>query len=83
VSFVAAQPDLFAAAAGAPQIVAQSGAAATPTTGVVPAVADGVSALTAARFATHAQRYPASCAHAAATHEAFVQTLAANAITAG
>ena len=47
-----------------------------PTTGVVPAAADEVSALTAAQFAAHAQMYQAVSAQAAAIHEMFVNTLA-------
>ena len=39
-------------------------AAAAPTTGVVPAAADEVSALTAAQFAAHAQLYQAIGAQA-------------------
>ena len=73
---------------------AQNAAATAPTTGVVPAAADEVSALTAAQFATHAQMYQAVSAQAAAIHEMFVNTLAtsggsyaateaANAIAAG
>lgn len=54
---------------------AQNAAAATPTTGVVPAAADEVSALTAAQFAAHAQIYQAVSAQAAAIHEMFVNTL--------
>ena len=72
----------------------QNAAAAAPTTGVVPAAADAVSALTTAQFATHAQMYQAVSAQAAAIHEMFVNTLgtsarsyaateAANAIAAG
>jgi len=73
---------------------AQSAAAAAPTTGVVPAAADEVSALTATQFAAHARMYQAVSAQAAAIHEMFVNTLgtsagsyaateAANAIAAG
>ena len=54
---------------------AQNAAAAAPTTGVVPAAADEVSALTAAQFAAHAQMYQAVSAQAAAIHEQFVNTL--------
>jgi hypothetical protein len=72
----------------------QNAAAAAPTTGVVPAAADEVSALTAAQFAAHAQMYQAVSAQAAAIHEMFVNTLhmsgasyriteAANAASAG
>jgi PE family len=73
---------------------AQNAATAAPTTGVVPAAADAVSALTAAQFAAHAQMYQAVSAQAAAIHEMFVNTVgisagsyaateAANTIAAG
>jgi hypothetical protein len=80
MSFVTAQPEALAAAAGALQGIgssmsAQNAAAAAPTTGVVPAAADEVSALTAAQFAAHAQMYQAVSAQAAAIHELFVNTL--------
>ena len=80
MSFVTAQPEALAAAAGALQgigstMTAQNAAAAAPTTGVVPAAADEVSALTAAQFAAHAQMYQAVSAQAAAIHELFVNTL--------
>jgi hypothetical protein len=58
---------------------AQNAAAAAPTTGVVPAAADEVSALTAAQFAAHAQLYQAVAAQAAAIHEQFVNTLGTSA----
>jgi hypothetical protein len=99
MSFVTTQPEALSAAAGNLQgigssISAQNAAAAAPTTGVVPAAADEVSALTAAQFAAHAQMYQAVSAQAAAIHEMFVNTLgtsagsyaateAANAIAAG
>src|SRR5271170_6529849 len=99
MSFVTTQPELLASAAGDLQGIgtamnAGNMAAAAPTTGVVPAAADEVSALTAAQFATHAQMYQAVSAQAAAIHEMFVNTLgtsagsyaateAANAIAAG
>lgn len=80
MSFVTAQPEALTSAAGALQGIgssmsAQSAAAAAPTTGVVPAAADEVSALTAAQFAAHAQMYQAVSAQAAAIHEMFVNTL--------
>ena len=80
MSFVTAQPEALAAAAGALQgigstMTAQNAAAAAPTTGVVPAAADEVSALTAAQFAAHAQMYQAVSALAAEIHEMFVNTL--------
>jgi PE family len=84
MSFVTAQPEQLAAAAGelagiGSQMNAQNAAAATPTTGVAPAAADEVSALTAAQFAAHAQIYQAVSAQAAAIHEMFVNTLGTSA----
>ncbi|MEB3970130.1 PE family protein [Mycobacterium ulcerans] len=81
MSFVTTQPEVLAAAAANLQGIgttmsAQNAAAAAPTTGVVPAAADEVSALTAAQFAGHAQMYQAVSAQAAAIHEMFVNTLA-------
>ena len=80
MSFVTAQPDVLTAAAGDLQglgsvMVAQNAAVAGPTTGVIPAAADEVSALTAAQFAAHAQMYQAVSAQAAAIHELFTTTL--------
>jgi PE family len=99
MSFVSTQPEALTAAAGTLQGIgssmsAQNAAAAAPTTGVIPAAADAVSALTAAQFAAHAQMYQVVSAEAAAIHEMFVNTLAtsggsyaateaANAIAAG
>jgi len=99
MSFVTTSPEAIASAAGTLQGIgstmsAQNAAAAAPTTGVVPAAADEVSALTAAQFAAHGQMYQAVSAQAAAIHELFVNTLstsagsygateAANAISAG
>ena len=84
MSFVTTQPEALAAAAGNLQTIgsalsAQNAAAAAPTTGVVPAAADEVSALTAAQFAAHAGSYQAISAQAAAVHSALVSTLQANA----
>ena len=53
--------------------------AAAPTTGVVPAAADEVSALTATQFVAHAQMYQTISAQAAAIHEMFVNMLGASA----
>jgi PE family len=80
MSFVTTQPEALTAAAGTlsgigSSLSAQNAAAAAPTTGVVPAAADEVSALTAAQFAAHAQMYQAVSAQAAAIHELFVNTL--------
>lgn len=84
MSFVTAQPEALSAAAGNLQglgstVAAQNAAAAAPTTGVVPAAADEVSALTAAQFAAHAQLYQQISAQAAAIHEMFVNTLGVSA----
>lgn len=84
MSFVTAQPEALTAAAGGltgigSGLTTQNAAAAAPTTGVVAAAADEVSALTAAQFATHAQMYQAVGAQAAAIHDMFVTTLATSA----
>ncbi|MGH3556985.1 MAG: PE family protein [Mycobacterium sp.] len=84
MSFITTQPEAMAAAASNLQgigaaMAAHNAAAAAPTTGVVPAAADEVSALTAAQFAAHAQMYQAVGAQAAAMHEMFVNVLAASA----
>jgi hypothetical protein len=80
MSFVATQPGLLSGAAGnltgiGSAMDAENSAAAAPTTGVVPAAADEVSALTAAQFAAHAQMYQVISAQAAAIHDMFVNTL--------
>lgn len=80
MAFVTTQPEALAAAAATLQGIgsamsAQNAAAATPTTGVVPAAADEVSTLTAAQFAAHAQMYQAVSAQATAIHEMFCNTL--------
>jgi PE family len=84
MSHVTTQPEALSSAAGSLQGIgasmsAQNAAAAAPTTGVVPAAADEVSALTAAQFAAHAQMYQAVSAQAAAIHEMFVNTLGTSA----
>jgi PE family len=84
MSFVTTQPELLATAAGNLQgigstMAAGNAAAAAPTTGVVPAAADEVSALTAAQFAAHAEMYQAVSAQAAAINDMFVNTLGVSA----
>jgi len=84
MSFVTTQPEMLATAAGNLQgigsaMAAQSAAAAAPTTKVVPAAADEVSALTAAQFAMHAAMYQAVSTQAAAIHDLFLGTLGASA----
>ena len=80
MSFVTTQPEVLTAAAdhlrGIGAVMsAQNAAAAGPTTGIAPAAADEVSALTATHFAAHAQMYQAVVAQAAAIHEMFVNAL--------
>ena len=84
MSFVSTQPAELTTAAENLQgigssLATQNVAAAAPITGVLPAAADEVSALTAAQFATHALMYQAISAQAAAIHEMFVNTLGASA----
>ena len=84
MSFVTTQPEALTAAATnlagiGTTMSAQNAAAAAPTTGVVPAAADEVSALTAAQFAVHAQMYQAISAQAEAIHQLFVSTLGTSA----
>ena len=82
--FVTTQPEALSAAAAnlagiGTTMSAQNSAAAAPTTGVVPAAADEVSALTATQFAVHAQMYQAISAQAEAIHQLFVSTLGTSA----
>jgi hypothetical protein len=84
MSFVTTHPEMLTSAAGAlhsigSAMAAGNMAAAAPTTGVVPAAADEVSALTSAQFASHAEMYQAVSAQAAAIHEMFVNTLGTSA----
>jgi hypothetical protein len=84
MSFVSAQPAELNSAAENLQAIgssltAQNVAAAAPTTGVLPAAADEVSALAAVQFATHAEMYQAISAQAAAIHDMFVNTLGVSA----
>jgi hypothetical protein len=99
MSFVTTQPEALSAAATSlagigTTMSAQNAAVAAPTTGVMPAAADEVSALTATQFSVHAQMYQAVSAQAEAIHQLFVSTLgtsatsyaateAANAVAAG
>ena len=88
MTFVTTQPDILAAAAGqlagvGSELTAQNAAAMAPTTAVVPAAADEVSALTAAQFVSHAAMYQAVSAQAAAVHDLFVSVLGASADSYG
>ena len=82
MSFLTTQPEALAAAAsnlaGIGSAMSAGNAPRPPTTGVIPAAADEVSALTAAQFAAHAQMYQAMAAQATAIHEQFVATLGAS-----
>jgi hypothetical protein len=85
MSFVTALPAALASAAGDLQSIGSAVAAgnmavAAPTTGVVPAAADEVSALTAAHFAAHGVLYQQLSAEATAIHELFVSTLGASSV---
>jgi hypothetical protein len=84
MSFVKTLPAALAAAAGQLQgigtsMAAQNAAAASPTTGVVPAAADEVSALQATQFAAYGSLYQSVSAQAQAIHEMFVNTLGTSA----
>ena len=84
MSFVTTQPELLCEAAGNLQgigagMAAGNAAAAAPTTGVIPAAADEVSALTAAQFAAQGALYQELSAQATAIHELFVDALATSA----
>jgi hypothetical protein len=84
MSFVTTQPQALSATAAnlagiGAMMSAQNSAAAAPTTGVVPAAADQVSALAATQYAVHAQMYQAISAQAEAIHQQLVSTLENNA----
>lgn len=84
MTFVTAQPEILAAVAttlggAGSSMSSQNAAAAAPTTGVVPAAADEVSALTALQFAAHGALYQSVSAAAAAIHQMFVGALSASA----
>lgn len=84
MSFVYIIPETLTAAADnlhhvATVVNAANTLATVPISGVTPAAADEVSALTAAQFAAHAHVYHAVSAHAAALHQAFVAVLGASA----
>jgi hypothetical protein len=80
MSFVLAAPAALAAAASdiagiGSTISAANAAAAVPTTGVLAAAADEVSAQVAALFSTHGQGYQKLSAQLAAFHDQFVAAL--------
>src|SRR5271168_2122671 len=80
MSFVKTQPAAIAAAATqiegiANSFAAESSAAASSTTDVLPAAADEVSGLQAGVFSTYGQLYQSVSAQAQAIHQQFVQLL--------
>ncbi|OBI05578.1 PE family protein [Mycobacterium scrofulaceum] len=80
MSFVTTLPAALASAAADLQTIgadmaADDAAAAAPTTGLIPAAADQVSALTAAQFAAQAELFQAVSAQATAIHDMFVAAL--------
>lgn len=84
MSFVITQPEALTYAAGKLQslgsgMVVENAAAAAPTTGVIPAAADEVSALQAAIFAAYGTLYQSVSDQATAIHELFVNILGASA----
>jgi PE family len=79
-SFVIASPDVLASASRdltgiGSAIRAANAAAASPTTGIVAAAGDEVSAAIAALFGGYGQQYQALSARVALLHEQFVQAL--------
>lgn len=84
MSFLVAAPELLTSAAAdlasiESALHAAQRAAAGPTTGLMAAAADEVSATVAAFFAEYGQQYQALSAEASVFHERFVQALAAGA----
>ncbi|MCV6987681.1 PE-PPE domain-containing protein [Mycobacterium shinjukuense] len=84
MSFVIAAPETVAAAAAevagiGSAVNAANAAAAAPTTRLLAAAADEVSAAIAALFSSHAREYQALSAQLAAFHDQFVRTLDAGA----
>lgn len=86
MSFVTTQPEALAATANTLQgigcaVDSVSVAVAGPTTAIVPAAADEVSALTAAQFAAQGQLYQAVSAQAAAIHQMFVEVMKVSSVS--
>src|SRR5215472_10431765 len=84
MSFVIAAPEMMTAAATdvasiGSTLNAANAAAASPTTGIVAAAQDEVSAAIAAVFSAHGEGFQALGAQAAAFHEQFVQAVTAGA----
>jgi hypothetical protein len=83
MSFVVAVPEVLGTAAGdltrIGSSLSEANAAAAPTTGILVAAEDEVSAAIAALFSAHGQGFQALNAQAAQFHEQFVQVLTAGA----
>ena len=84
MSFVIAMPEALGTAATdlaslGSTLSTANAAAATPTTGMLAAAEDEVSAAIAALFSAHGQGFQALSAQAAAFHDQFVQALTASA----
>ncbi len=84
MSFLHAAPEALQAAASdiagiGSEISSANAAASLPTTGVVAAAADQVSAQVAALFSSHAQGYQQLSAQVSTFHEKFVQALGSSA----
>jgi hypothetical protein len=84
MSYLVAAPEFLASAATdlsniGSRLSEASAAAVAPTTGVLAAAEDEVSAAIAAMFSAHGQGFQALSAQAAAFHDQFVQTLTAGA----
>src|SRR6516165_830134 len=84
MSYVIAAPEIMTSAATdlsniGSALTAAKAAAAAPTTGIVVAAQDEVSAAIAAVFSAHGQGFAALGAQAAAFHDQFVQALTAGA----
>ena len=84
MSFVSTAPEFVTAAASeladiGSAIGAANAAATGPTTGLLTAGADEVSAAVASLFSTHGQAFQALTAQAAAFHDQFVRSLSAGA----
>lgn len=84
MAFLHASPEALKAAASSiagigSEISSANAAASLPTTGLVAAAADQVSAQVAALFSSHAQGYQQLSTQVAAFHEKFVQALGASA----
>ena len=84
MSFLITEPAAITAAAGGladigSAVSAQNAVVAGPTTGLSPAAADEVSALTASAFAAHGLLYQEISGQAATIHQLFVATLEASA----